>query len=574
MNGVYDFKRNSFNCKNEAMRFTGNTVICTAGNLFLNAGEKQKTLLHIDRNCQNDEMLSTLNGQFAIAIMDPARKTLLLIRDQFGIIPFYYAVEKDRILFGTDITSIVQAQERQVSINDEVIHEYFMFRYISGRNTLFKDIFEVKPGFIVEINAAGAPRERPFYTYRYSTELKGTDTSSSDQFEEAFLKSLDAQTRDRDRKEIGILSSGGIDSSILVSCAQRKLSSNYKTFYVGFENYKHNRIDEVNALSKTYNTHHKNVFVSNQEFTKHLSKAIAINEEPLNHPSSAVRAILCEKIEDDVDVLLSGEGADCFYCGYYIYDLMKYLYVQNPVPFLSRAIGGLLPLSLAPRAYRSKLGKIKKALTLKPDEYIIFNDILAQSSWQDISLMLNSRFPDTFAENYTSLFKNYSRKDILNRILYLYQTDYIVEALKTITKIGNKFGIEHRHPFIDVDLINLFNDFPWRERASHFKRKVQIVSLGKKYLPAEYFKKPKEGFGVPLDAWFNDKEGLGRYIQLLSDTKTRQRGIFRIPYLEEIVDNYSRKSLSAESFESIVWPMINFELWCRIFIDNDLKGYE
>jgi asparagine synthetase B (glutamine-hydrolysing) len=252
----------------------------------------------------------------------------------------------------------------------------------------------------------------------------------------------------------------------LVIRAQKLLEPQFKTYYVGYEKYKHNRIDEVNYLSKICNTNQQNIFISNQEFSDNLVKTIIINEEPLNHPSTVVRKCLFERIKGDVDILLSGEGADCFYCGYYIFSLMNYFYVKNAVRPLSHLLAKLLPLNLTPRKYYAKLSKIKGAFTLQPDDYVIFNDILASNTKKDIGLLLNAEFPVNFAENYTALFRNYSKQTILNIILYLYQTHYIIEALKTLTKIGDAYEIEHRHPFIDVNMINLFNTFLGMKRLS------------------------------------------------------------------------------------------------------------
>jgi asparagine synthase (glutamine-hydrolysing) len=574
MNGIYNFKKNDFTCQNETVRLTGNVIICYKGNLFLDKENEQLMLAEIAKSSPRFNNLRDLSGQFAMVVMDGDSKSLYLIRDQFGVIPLYYSITEGSLIFGTTIESIIKESDQQQSVNEQVIHEYFMFRYISGDNTLFQTIYEVKPGSIIEINQKGAVNKRDYYEFRYSLDINGRDVQASTLFQNAFGKSLATQTRDKNEKTIGVLSSGGIDSSILVICAQKLLEPQFKTYYVGYEKYEHNRIAEVNYLSKICNTNQKNIFISNREFSDNLVKTIIINEEPLNHPSTVVRKCLFERIKGDVDILLSGEGADCFYCGYYIFSLMNYFYVKNALRPLSHLLAKLLPLNLAPRKYYAKLSKIKGAFTLQPDDYVIFNDILASNTKKDISLLLNAEFPVNFAENYTALFRDYSKQTILNIILYLYQTHYIIEALKTLTKIGDAYEIEHRHPFIDVNMINLFNTFPWNEKIKFFKRKNQIIELGKKHLPKEFFKKPKEGFGVPIAMWSYDEYGLGRFINLLNDKKTRERGIYNVTYLDDLLEQYHHKTLPADAFECIIWPIINYELWIRIFIDKDLKGYE
>ena len=121
--------------------------------------------------------------------------------------------------------------------------------------------------------------------------------------------------------------------------------------------------------------------------------------------------------------------------------------------------------------------------------------------------------------------------------------------------------------------INLFNQFPWNDKIKFFKRKHQIVELGKKHLPDEFFNKRKEGFGVPLKDWFYEKNGPARFIELLVDKKTRERGVFNAMYLDKLINLHKDKTMPGESFETVLWPIINLELWFRIFIDRDVNGY-
>lgn len=573
MYGIYNFKNEDFFCQGPSKVAFGNTEVHFQGNLFISDNEANKRLIDIAERHIDETSFNDLNGQFAIVIFDRNRGKLLLVRDQFGIIPLYYSFIGEKVIFGTTIKSILKNISQGTLINQKVIHEYFMFRYVSGEETIFNNIYEVEPGSILQINSQNETIKKKFYKFEYSNGINEKNSSAISLFEKTFWKSLNEQTFDRDRKEIGVLSSGGVDSSILVSCSSKILRLHYNTYYIGSEDYEHNRIDEVNYLSALYNTKQKNVFISSKEFADHLVDTIRINEEPLNHPSSVLRNYLLKQIKGEVDVLLTGEGADCFYCGYYIFDLIYYFYVKNPVVPITSLIMKLFPVSLFPKKYQHKISKIKKSFILTPDKYSIFHDILAFNTEENIDLLLKSEIPPQFANNYTSLFLNYSRKNILNIILFVYQTLWIVEALNTLTKLEQAHNIEHRHLFINVNMVNTFNKFPWKEKIRFFKRKHQIVELGKKHLPRKFFNKRKEGFGVPLQSWFYDEKGLGRFINLLSDGRTRERGLFNVKYLDQLLDKFHNIKLKDDSYECIIWPIINLELWHRIFIDKDVNGY-
>jgi len=573
MKGMLNLKKKSFYCQSLITKELDKNEIYLDGNLFLRENDLERILSKIARDYPNLDNLKNLQGHFAIVLFNKRERNLSLIRDQFGVMPLYYSIAGERIIFATTITPILEETNQNININQNVIHEYFMFRYVSGENTFFNNILEVKPGSIVQIDSNGKITKKDYYQFKYSSSSTESKISASSKFENEFWKSLKKQTFDKDKKKIGVLSSGGIDSSILVSCASKILSPGFHTYYIANEGYEHNRTEDVNYLGRIYNTNHRNVFISSKEFADNLTETIRINEEPLNHPSSVLRNYLLKQINGEVDVLLSGEGADCFYCGYYIFDLINYFYVKNSMRSLTSFIMQFLPVSCFPKCYQDKVTKIKKVFTLPPDKYAIFHDLLAFNTKENIELVLKGEFPPNFGRNYSSLFLNYSRKNILDIILYIYQTLYIIEAFNTVAKLGNANNIEHRHIFINTVLADLFNNFPWTDKIRFFTRKHQVVELGKKHLPREFFKKPKEGFGVPLQKWFYDKKGLGRFVGLLNDEKTRNRGILNKKYLDDIINLFHGKSLDSNDYECILWPIINMELWCRIFIDRDIKGY-
>jgi asparagine synthase (glutamine-hydrolysing) len=527
----------------------------------------------IMKNYEDPSQLINFKGQFAFAMFDQSRQCLLLIRDQIGVVPLYYMVDADRVIFGTAIKPILADLGKHVSVNEDIIHEYFMFRYVSGENTFFKNVIEVKPGSIVQINGEGRLTKEDYYDLQYSENANDRGLSANELFEKAFWESLSRRTSDNAERRIGVLSSGGVDSSILVSCYHRLLGSRFSTYYVGFEEYEGNRIKEVNYLGELCNTNHNNVLISNKEYSDNLIETIRINEEPLSHPCTVALKCLYQHLQGHVDTLLSGEGADCLYCGYYIFNLMNWFYIKNPARCISGSFANLLPINLVPFSYRSKIDRVIKALTCSAAEYATYYGDYTYNTRKGVDELLTRDFPDRFAENYASAFLGGTKENVLDIVLNIYQTHYLIEGLRTGDKLGCAYNIELRYPFVDLDMINVFNHLPWRKRIDMLGRKRQVIALGKKYLPRGILKKPKEGFGVPLPKWFYEEKGLGRFMALLTENRTRERGIFNAKYLDKLLSDYENKSLNHAAFESIIWPIINFELWNRIFIDKNMRGY-
>jgi asparagine synthase (glutamine-hydrolysing) len=571
MFGFYNLENKEFFIDQGEKTTFGDIVVCYKGNLF---SEKKGDILNgIAVNFNDPEYIEGLQGQFAIVIFDNRRKTLLLIRDHLGVVPLYYASEVNRFIFGTSIKPILTELGGSASLNENVIHEYFTFRYVSGKDTFFKNIFEVKPGSMLRVDNLGKLSGEDYYHLRYSNEFAKGDSRSHEMFQEAFSNSFNLQTQDKYERKIGVLSSGGIDSSILVSYFRRVTRCRFRTYYVGFEGYEHNRLGEVNRLSKLCDTDQENVLISNEHYSDNLIESIKINEEPLNHPCSVALKYLYERIKGEMEILLSGEGADCLYCGYFVFNLINWFYVKNPVRFLTLPFGKIVEALLGRRRGRGKVDKVIAALTVSPDMYAIGYGDFPYNTKEGVDNLLMTRFPVTFGENYVSGLSNYSKKNVLDLILKLYQTHFLVEELNTLSKLGNNYGIEIRYPFIDIKLVNLFNSLPSKERIELLRRKHQVYAIAKKCLPKEILGKPKEGFGVPLYSWFYDEKGLGRFIGLLSDKRTRERGVFEVDYLEKLLDDYQSRRLSDDSFECIIWPIINFELWNRIFVDKKPVDY-
>ena len=572
MFGKYHFKMNRFECSETSNNSEVNFRVHFKGNLFLKPEDETKVLERISQEPVK-EVFNKITGQFALVIHDKSNGCVYLLRDHIGVIPFYYLLTSEYLLFSTTIHEMLAHYDVDTQPNASIFHEYFAFGYIAGENTFFDGIMEVLPGYVIAVNQNGTLTTERFYHFRQKPKDLSICTKPTDSFEAVFRHSFERQTWDKDTKRIGVLSSGGIDSSILVSFSRNQLGIGFPSYYIGNEGYKHNRIEEVEYLSSIFESSHTNEIISNATFADNLVRTITINEEPLNHPSSVLRHYLIQTIGDHVDVLLSGEGADSLYCGYYILDLVQYAYAKNLLWPITSVIFKKLFRPEIIKKIPTRVNKVLQAFVLSPDEYFFhFNDF-SNDKKMTLDEILTDPLPTEFLLNYKEILGVYDRRTVFDVILRIYQSIFLTEALNTIFKIGEAGGIEHRHPFIDVELVDLFNSFPHHEKIRFFQRKHQVVALGKKHLPKRFFKMPKEGFGVPLSEWFYDSEGMGRFIDILSDNKTRNRGVINVGYMDKLLKNYVRKELPPEFFETILWPIINLEIWFRIFLDDDMNGY-
>lgn len=570
MHGNFDWGKKVFRCWNMTDGINKNVIVRYNGFIKYDDLNHSDIMNFISENYDNLNTFKILKGNFVIVIYDSNKNRILLIRDHFGVYPLYYCIHNNMVNFGSTIKSIIDNSELDVSINYERINEYFMFGCISGKNTIFKNIFELEPGSILEINRIGTINIKQYFTFNYTEVPEDRHFNYSKSFESAFDASLILNTFDKDNKVYGALSSGGIDSSIVVSKASKVLRPNFQCYYVGFDNYEYNRFNEVKKLSNLYGCEHQEYFITHEEFANNIIETIKINEEPIIHPGNVATNILYKNINNDVDILLTGLGADSFYCGYYIYYLMYYIYVKNPINYMNNILSNIIPTQFVPKVYEPYLKKIKNALSYGPNNYTIYHDILTINNKEELSNMINYEVSHDSYKNYEDIFLNYNKSNILNKIMLLYQTYFIVEDLNTTFKLSNHYNIELRHPFINYHMIELFNKFPWKEKLHYFRRKYLVYEMAKNNLPKYILNKPKEGFGVPMKKWFHEKKGLQQFIEILNDKKTIERGIYNKKYIDTIMSLFTTQKLKDNDYECILWPLINFELWCRIYVDKSL----
>jgi asparagine synthase (glutamine-hydrolysing) len=162
----------------------------------------------------------------------------------------------------------------------------------------------------------------------------------------------------------------------------------------------------------------------------------------------------------------------------------------------------------------------------------------------------------------------YNKADILNRILGIYRSAYLSTQLGALAKLDDVYGLQHRHPFIHCPMIDAFNEISWDRKVGGFTRKRLVVEMAREYLPPTFFRMPKEGFGVPVAEWFRDPSSLGQFVDLLNSRVCRERGLFKKVYIDRLLSDYQKDRIEDPLYEQVLWPMVNFELWARRYLNQ------
>ena len=259
------------------------------------------------------DCVKKLRGMFAIALYDERRQSLLLARDRLGKKPLHYAVHQGRLLFGSEIKTILAVAPELAEVNPEGLLQYFYFGYIPDPHTAFRRIHKLPPGHLMEYGN-GRTSIREFWDLpEYGTQAAMSEEDCLEELE----RRLEEAVRIRLISDVplGALLSGGVDSSIIVALMARVTSQPVKTFSIGFEAEKFNEAEYARLVAERFGTdHHELILNPNLEET--LTFLSGMLEEPFGDSSMLPTYYVSRMARQHVTVALSGDGGDELFAGY------------------------------------------------------------------------------------------------------------------------------------------------------------------------------------------------------------------------------------------------------------------
>jgi len=256
--------------------------------------------------------LDYVTGQFAITFLDFDSNKLFLVRDRLGQKPLFYSFKNNNLLFSSNLKSLAN-MHTDISVDENSVDEYISYGYISSPKTIFKDIYKVKPGEIIEIDFDDGMKIKSKKIYWEIKNFIGESKFQEDIFYEKFNNAV--SLRKIADVEVASLLSGGIDSTSVVK-ALKETSPSVNTFSIGYEDDKYDEKYWSRIVSKKYSTNHIEAIITNNEFEKYINESIQFLDEPYADPSIVPSYVISKKISNHYKVALTGDGGDELLCGY------------------------------------------------------------------------------------------------------------------------------------------------------------------------------------------------------------------------------------------------------------------
>jgi asparagine synthase (glutamine-hydrolysing) len=520
-----------------------------------------------------DACVEHFRGMFAFAVWDARRRRLLLARDRMGIKPLYWTARRDRLIFGSEIKSILQSGIVPAEANDRAIPELLSTRYLSGAETLFRGIYRLLPGHVLTFED-GVATTRQWWDVPAGQARPDVERLSDDEAVAAFRERLEDAVRTRLMADVplGMFLSGGLDSSAIAALMAGMIDRPLETFSVAFKQRAFSELVYARQVATAIKAHPHEIVIDEIDFFGALPRLVWHEDEPIAHPSSVPLYFVSKLASEHVKVVLTGEGSDELLAGYGKYPraLANWragaFWNLAPEPmrdFIANTVVPRMPAVVARYAKRSFL-----AMPRTP-EAMFFDNFAAIGLGRQASL-LDPRLarlatPDAYGASRAYFDRPNGRSTTLDRLLYTDLKTYLVELLMKQDQMSMAASIESRVPFLDHPLVEFATALPPRMKLRGSATKWILRQAVKPLLPREILTRKKMGFPVPFSLWLRGN-GAGLVRDVLLDSRARQRGITDPAAVLALIDSHAGGTADAGD---ALWSLLNLELWYRTFIDGE-----
>jgi asparagine synthase (glutamine-hydrolysing) len=501
------------------------------------------------------DCLSRLNGMFALAIYDQVKQTVFLARDRVGEKPFFYYYKDGELRFSSELKGLLADPSLPRKIDPVALDCYLAMGFVPGELCMLRDfkklaaahalLFDVKTG--------------QYRKWRY-WELPELDSLSGKGVDElALLNELEYLLEESVGRQmvadvpVGVLLSGGVDSSLITAMAARS-SDNVKTFTVGFPG--HKKLDEsehARLIARHFGTQHTELMAgpASADLLPRLAQQF---DEPMADSSMIPTFLVSQLVRQHCSVVLGGDGGDELFGGYGHYSRLKWMEKYlGPIPYplrkgISMGAGKLLPTGFRGRNWLQGLAvdlKCQLPLIASFFDAPMRKRLLGkQGNFKKIAERINK---DCWPSN-VDLIQRSTRMDFQN---YLPE-----DILVKVDRASMMNSLEVRAPLLDVRLIEFaFGKVPGYLKATFGEKKVLLKRLTERLLPAEFDRQRKQGFSIPLAEWLKTGPFRTMFYEVLSDPQC----IFDKSTVEGLLRDQDKGFGNSER----LFALVLFELWRR-----------
>lgn len=503
-----------------------------------------------------ESVTEKLDGMFAIALWDARKEQLLLARDRFGKKPLFWARDDRGFYFASEIKAILAAGFK-AEMAEEALPEYLALGYVPTPRTMFRSVYSLPPGSYAVVDATLSCNPQTYWDWpmpgRSGSAFRGTPEEAGRGIEttlsEAVRKRLVSDV------PLGVLLSGGVDSTAVALHAQKLSASPIRTFTVGFQgDPEHDERPFAKLVAQTLGTTHTESILDAQATPTLIDTLLHHHDEPFGDSSALPTYLVSAEARRHVTVVLNGDGGDEIFAGYPRFGAALFA-SRIPQPVRVAGSGLIQALTFGGRFFPGAARFARKAALSAPES------LFEWCSWFDrdqIGRLVGRTGMDRDpAASYFAAFNRSEGAETLNRLLYTNARTYLLDDLiPKMDRMTMAHGLEARSPFLDTDLAVLAASMPdhykWRGRAGKRLLKASVAP----HFPPGFLDRKKQGFAVPLDRWFRDE--LRPFMEDTIGPGSRLRQHLNGPEIDTLMKDHLG---GHQDHGSRLWTLLTLQLW-------------
>ncbi|MGA7964895.1 MAG: asparagine synthase (glutamine-hydrolyzing) [Gammaproteobacteria bacterium] len=517
-----------------------------------------ETIVHLYEDFGLD-CVKKLRGMFSFALWDGKRKTLYLARDRIGIKPLYYAEVAGRFVFASELKAILQLPEVNRSLNWGSVNHLFAGLTTPPGESIVAGVHKLQPAHTLTLHQGKAPDISRYWRPEFEPDLKHDQAYFPERLRELLEESV--RLHSHSDVPLGAFLSGGLDSSSIVAFMVRNSSRPISTFSIGFGEQGYDETTYARRVARHFDTEHHELIL--EPDIEGLVEGIAWDlDEPFGDSSAIPTYAVSKLAAKHVTVVLSGDGGDELFAGYEKYAVEERERRYDRIPASLRKvfgyIGDRMPEGAKGRNFLRHLALTGEdryfdaGATFRPEQRTrlfqpdVAREIDGVGSLDDARMLLRE-----------------GPAHWLSRLQYLDLHRYLpLDILTKVDRMSMAHSIEARVPLLDHKIVEFAASIPPELQRSGGVSKSVFKTAMRGILPDDIIDRPKQGFAVPLNAWF--RGSLEPFVRdlLLSDTAVK-RGIINPRYIERLLEMHA----GGRNLDLQLWTLISFELWCRTFMD-------
>lgn len=583
MNGeIYNFQELRKDLKQSGHKFFTDSDIEVLPHLYEEHGQR---------------MVEKLNGMFAFALWDSRRKRLFMVRDRFGEKPLYYCVFAGKLIFASELKALLAHPDVETKLSFQALRQYLAFDYVPAPLSIYQGIFKLPAAHSLTLENGEIKIER----YWNLSFQKRRPVPSVEEAAEELRVLLAESTKMRLMSDVplGVLLSGGVDSSSIAAFAQQFSSRPVKTFSIGFEESSFDESYYARQVAKHLGTEHHEDILSMDKAADLLPEIAVWLDEPLADDSILPTFLLSRFVRSEVTVALGGDGGDEIFGGYPWYYAHKMAERYEKIPlFLRRnfienildnlpAGTGNMPFAFLAKRFIKSLEKqdlverhhsLFGSFTVNEQENLLTDEVIS----------LNGADVYAEARRWLQIWESANLKDsgqviasnhIIEKMQFLDMKFFLAEDVLTkVDRASMAVSLEVRSPFLDPRIAEFSASLPRDFKLNCKTAKFAFGRTGKfilkkavaSMLPRQVTRRKKQGFSVPVASWLNGK--LKPLVcDLLAPDRIKNQGLFNPAFVQKLLTEHETRK--ANHYKTL-WTLLVFQLWLDNFPSNDSSMHD